>query len=227
MPKRTCFPNDLNNFVNSHTECCARETAMPYPGTIITDLASMSVLTVSSLVKIVGSRSSTGAFGSFFALPPVSPNPPANTETNDRFIASAMTKDKMIPDAPTKAPPIIINSLSNMKPAKTPAHPDPEFNTDMTTGISAPPIAMVNKYPYTAERPVMTYKQIKPPEPEVASKPPIAAITPVATIPPNKQGNQTTLPGGIIGFVEIFPANFKQATMEPMNVTTPTTMPKR
>ena len=145
MPKRTSFPKDLNNFVNSHTECCARETAMPYPGTMITDLASMSVLTVSSLVKIVGSRSSTGAFGSFFALPPVSPNPPANTETNDRFIASAMTKDKMIPDAPTKAPPIIINSLSNMKPAKTPAHPDPEFNTDITTGISAPPIAMVNK----------------------------------------------------------------------------------
>ena len=57
--------------------------------------------------------------------------------------------DKIAPLLPIKAPTIVIKLLFNMKPSAHNAHPEYEFNTVITTGISAPPIAEVNVTPLT------------------------------------------------------------------------------
>jgi len=58
-----------------------------------------------------------------------------------------MIYDKIAPDEPTKAPVIINAIFSKVKPIPAAAHPEYEFSIDITTGISAPPIGIINKSP--------------------------------------------------------------------------------
>ena len=54
--------------------------------------------------------------------------------------------DKIAPEDPTKAPVIINAVFSNVNPIPaTAAQPEYEFNIEITTGMSAPPIGMINK----------------------------------------------------------------------------------
>tara|TARA_B100000963_G_C22454866_1_gene592875 strand:+ start:651 stop:869 length:219 start_codon:yes stop_codon:yes gene_type:complete len=55
--------------------------------------------------------------------------------------------DKIAPEEPTKAPVIINAVFSKVKPIPAAAHPEYEFSIEITTGISAPPIGMINKNP--------------------------------------------------------------------------------
>ena len=48
---------------------------------------------------------------------------------------------------PIRAPTTVIRLLFNMKPSAQRAQPEQEFKTVMTTGMSAPPIAMVKVTP--------------------------------------------------------------------------------
>jgi hypothetical protein len=59
---------------------------------------------------------------------------------------------KINPDAPTRAPEIIRALLFNTKPVDAAAMPEYEFNKEITTGMSAPPIGIVSVIPITAER---------------------------------------------------------------------------
>ena len=59
--------------------------------------------------------------------------------------------DKIAPEEPTKAPVIIKAVFSNVKPIPAAAQPEYEFNIDITTGISAPPIGIINKKPIKKE----------------------------------------------------------------------------
>ena len=61
----------------------------------------------------------------------------------ERFIASAMSLVRIAPDAPTRAPAMIRTGLSITKPAIATAVPVNEFSSEMTTGMSAPPIGRV------------------------------------------------------------------------------------
>ena len=62
--------------------------------------------------------------------------------------------ESIAPDEPTNAP-VIINALfSKVKPIPAAAHPEYEFNIDITTGISAPPIGIINKKPIKKEIPI-------------------------------------------------------------------------
>ena len=61
----------------------------------------------------------------------------------ERFIASAMSLVRIAPDAPTSAPAMIRTGLSMTKPAIATAVPVNEFRSEMTTGMSAPPIGRV------------------------------------------------------------------------------------
>ena len=57
----------------------------------------------------------------------------------------------MIPDAPTSAPATINTLLFKMKPVVQAAIPEYEFNREITTGISAPPIGMTVNMPSTSD----------------------------------------------------------------------------
>ena len=58
----------------------------------------------------------------------------------ERFIASAMSLVRMPPEAPTRAPATISTGLLITKPAIAAAVPVNEFSSEITTGMSAPPI---------------------------------------------------------------------------------------
>ena len=82
---------------------------------------------------LVGSFS----YSLFIAVPP---KPPLRTSKSVRFIAVHISKVRIIPDAPTKAPATIKIILFTINPADIAAIPESEFKNAMTTGISAPPI---------------------------------------------------------------------------------------
>ena len=54
---------------------------------------------------------------------------------------------KIAPEDPTSAPVIINAVFSKVKPIPAAAQPEYEFSIEITTGISAPPIGIINKKP--------------------------------------------------------------------------------
>ena len=54
---------------------------------------------------------------------------------------------KIVPAEPTKIPPVSITGLSYKNPPKAAATPVNEFNNEITTGISAPPIGNTKNNP--------------------------------------------------------------------------------
>jgi len=58
----------------------------------------------------------------------------------------------MRPLAPTNAPPMSNDVLSNTKPARPAAQPVNELSSEMTTGMSAPPIGDTAEMPSTSDR---------------------------------------------------------------------------
>ena len=65
----------------------------------------------------------------------------------ERFIALAMMIVKIKPLAPTKDPATIRTLFNSNNPANAAAIPENEFNNEMTTGISPPPIGITNPTP--------------------------------------------------------------------------------
>ena len=55
--------------------------------------------------------------------------------------------ERIAPDDPTNAPVIIKAVFSNVNPIPAAAQPEYEFNIEITTGMSAPPIGIINKTP--------------------------------------------------------------------------------
>jgi len=84
------------------------------------------------------------------ALSPV-PNPPRMMLVSDRFIASAMSLVRMLPDAPTSAPATISAQFPITNPAIATAVPVNAFSSEMTTGMSAPPIGSTIITPSASE----------------------------------------------------------------------------
>ena len=69
----------------------------------------------------------------------------------ERFIPLHIIYDKIAPDDPTRAPVIISAVFSSVKPIPAAAQPEYEFNIDITTGMSAPPIGIINRKPIKKE----------------------------------------------------------------------------
>ena len=82
-------------------------------------------------------------------LSPV-PNPPTRMLRIDRFIASAISLVRMPPDAPTSAPAMISAQLPMTNPAIATAVPVNAFSSEMTTGMSAPPMGSTMVTPKTS-----------------------------------------------------------------------------
>jgi hypothetical protein len=123
---------------------------MPYPGTIITDDAFSIIKAASSALPILTALSLliwiTSASLSL-------PKPPNMTLKKLQFIALYIMYDKIAPDDPTSEPVTIITLLPNVNPIPHAAQPEYEFNIDITTGISAPPIGMMIRIPIRNDKP--------------------------------------------------------------------------
>ena len=77
----------------------------------------------------------------------------------DLFIPLHIIYDKIAPDEPTKAPVIIKAVFSKVNPIPAAAQPDYEFNIEITTGISAPPIGIINSMPTKKEISISVQKK--------------------------------------------------------------------
>ena len=78
------------------------------------------------------------------------PNAPKSTLPNERFIARLITMERINPDAPSSAPAMISTLLSSAKPVADAARPAYEFRSEITAGMSAPPIGITNSTPSTS-----------------------------------------------------------------------------
>ena len=70
-----------------------------------------------------------------------------STLPSDRFIPLHMILVRNIPDAPTRQPLTINAWFCKTKPVAAAAIPEYELSSDITTGISAPPIGITDKIP--------------------------------------------------------------------------------
>jgi hypothetical protein len=75
------------------------------------------------------------------------PNAPKMTLLRGRFIALHMSRVRMSPLAPTNPPPISRAVFPRTNPARPAAHPVKELRSEMTTGISAPPMGRTRVTP--------------------------------------------------------------------------------
>jgi hypothetical protein len=82
----------------------------------------------------------------------------------ERFIASAISLVRIPPEAPTSAPAMIRPVLLTTKPAIATAVPVKAFSSEMTTGMSAPPIGITIDTPNTSETAITTPRPIRPGE---------------------------------------------------------------
>ena len=70
---------------------------------------------------------------------------------NDRFIARHMITDRMKPDDPSSAPAVMSSLFCSTNPIATAESPAYELSSEMTVGMSAPPIGMISKTPNVSE----------------------------------------------------------------------------
>ena len=78
------------------------------------------------------------------------PNPPATMAGIERFMAVAMRFVRIVPDAPTIMPATIIAVLFSARPAAAAESPVSALRSEITTGMSAPPIGSTTSTPSTA-----------------------------------------------------------------------------
>ena len=80
----------------------------------------------------------------------------------DLFIAFAIITVRISPLAPTSDPATIKTLFNKRRPANAAAIPENEFNRDITTGISPPPIGKTKPIPPRRVIASSTVKKLKP-----------------------------------------------------------------
>mmetsp|Transcript_15380 Transcript_15380/g.38760 ORF Transcript_15380/g.38760 Transcript_15380/m.38760 type:complete len:229 (+) Transcript_15380:444-1130(+) len=223
MANRTFLPAAFRFFAMSAIANCACATANPYPGVIIILFASIMASVTESTVTVVTSPSISTA-SPLGAI--VVPAPPRMTLTISLPIASHMIQVKIAPENPMRAPTWARSGLLRRKPSAHNAHPEYEFKTVMTTGISAPPMLAVRCQPRTeltaAAIPRLPSRKVSgstEARPEAMSGLKKAAIPRVHA--PSMARLSWSLPGSCNGAESIIPDNFPNATKDPEKVTPP------
>jgi len=143
------MPFDSRTSASSRTLCCACATASPYPGTTMTFCAYPSRMAASSaLIERIDRPSSVAAA---VAAPPAgaAPNAPKSTFPRERFMAFDMSRVRMVPEAPTSVPATMRSWFPRVKPAIATARPVYAFRSEITTGMSAPPMGNTSATPNT------------------------------------------------------------------------------
>ena len=154
------------------------------------------------------------------AFAPSAPKPPKMTDTKLLFMALHIIYDRIAPEEPTSAPVIISARLPKVKPKAAAAQPEYEFSIETTTGMSAPPIGIINRKPIKNVKANNT--QIK-----LGLLPPVfISITIVVTIQTSRAPLMRCLKGSKIGAPDILPFNLAKAITEPEKVIAPMAAPK-
>ena len=132
----------------------------------------------------------------------------------ERFIAFAIISVRRVPDAPTSIPATISTVESSTKPVADAASPVNAFSSEMTTGMSAPPIGSTNITPKTSARAISARSA------HCASSPAISAI-PRAAAPRRIAEFTTFWPRNTIGRPDRSSWSLANAIIEPANETEP------
>ena len=75
------------------------------------------------------------------------PNAPNRTFVTERFMAFAISSVSSVPEAPTSIPATIRTVFESTKPVADAARPVNAFSSEITTGMSAPPIGSTKRTP--------------------------------------------------------------------------------
>ncbi len=78
------------------------------------------------------------------------PKPAKRMLATERFIAVAISRVRIVPEEPTRVPATISATLSRAKPAAAAERPVKAFSSEITTGMSAPPIGSTTRLPRIA-----------------------------------------------------------------------------
>ena len=84
------------------------------------------------------------------------PNAEKRTLGSERPMALLIRRVSRMPDAPTRVPAMISRLLSRVKPDAATARPVKEFNSEMSTGTSAPPMGSTKMTPSTRDSTAVT-----------------------------------------------------------------------
>ena len=88
----------------------------------------------------------------FFEPPAAEPKPENSTLESVLFIDLHIMTVSMTPLAPTREPATMSTLFCITKPAAQAARPERELSSDITTGISPPPMGMTATMPRTSDR---------------------------------------------------------------------------
>jgi hypothetical protein len=124
-----------------------------------------------------------------------------------------------VPEAPTSVPPMISAVLLSTKPVEAAASPVNALSSEITTGMSAPPIGSTKRNPKTSAPSISKASQMP------------SSVTAVSAIAPRSvSANNATVrfwAGARIGRPGTSSCSFPNATRLPQKLTEPTTAEKR
>ncbi len=143
------------------------------------------------------------------------PNPPAMMFGIERFIASAISIVRIDPEAPTSMPPTIRATLSSAMPIAAADRPVNAFRSEITTGMSAPPIGSTNRFPSSAA-PIRIARKSS------SDSVPAAIITPHAMTTASSAKFRICWPGSWIGRPGRISCSLPNAMFEPQKEIEPT-----
>ena len=141
-------------------------------------------------------------------------NAPKSVPKSERPIAAAISRVKMVPDAPTNVPATIRSVACRTYPLAATVRPVNAFNSEITIGTSAPPTGSTKRTPKSNESNPMISSGVLPPE--VSTQPAVPSVpAKVAAITKRPPGKTT-------GRVVMISCNFKKVITEPENEIQPT-----
>ena len=148
-------------------------------------------------------------------VPELRPRPPApgRTRRRSRWRPSgsspgAIISVSSVPDAPTSMPATIRTLFSSSKPPAATARPVNAFSSEITTGMSAPPIGSTKRTPKSAAAAISTQSSH-------SAWTPATSARPAARPPRNTSAFPTFCPGYVIGRPPISSCSFAKAIIEP------------
>src|ERR671935_227508 len=148
------------------------------------------------------------------------PNAPKRTFVTERFIARPMRIVSSVPEAPTSIPLTIRTLFSSSKPVAAAASRGKAFSSEITPGMSAPPIGSTKRTPNTAAQASSTHIS------HCFSAPASIAI-PAAIAAASTTAFSTCCPGYVIGRPLISSWSFAKATIDPANEIEPITAERK
>ena len=144
------------------------------------------------------------------ALSLTCPNAPKSTFPIERFIARPIIIVSNVPEAPTSIPATIRTLFSSSNPVAAAARPVNAFRSEITTGMSAPPIGSTNSTPNSAAPAAIAHSNH-------CSSAPATITAPATTHAPSNSAFPICWPGYVIGRPRISSWSLANATIEPAN----------